>query len=480
MKHILKKVISILLIIIILLSSINIKIVKAEEGTQMVANCSRPIDGGLGDSTGDEYKVMNWYDNQWEYVFRYPNAKVAEKIAQLAVEAANNDHIGYNNGDARFTFWEQLQANNYSPAAITVDCASDCSGSSGMIVRAAGYQCNEDRIKEVNCYGPPAMPGNFDAECGFQCLTGPEYTNSPDLLQPGDVLCSISADHATIYVGDPSNIKVTPNAGPKLEMKGNKISNCGGDENGGISGGQAGDQSGTEYAVIDYYEGGWNYVFRYPDQKVAVAIATIAINAANNDNIGYDQGERLTYWEQLAANNYDASKISVPCEADCSASSSAAVKGAGFVLNKEDLKAIAESNWTGSMYDDYTAHGFQVMGDECLHGTENLLAGDILLAGGHTAVFVGNGESGGGGAFSYEIDDITINLDEQEFEFSGNPKTVIYAGNRKAGEWIFDKIAQFIDFIVSLITRGILMSLQGWAMSIQGILDASIKFLEGS
>ena len=477
MKSIAKKIISILLIMIILLSSINIKIVKADEGTQMVANCSRPIDGGLGDSTGEEYKVINWYNNQWEYVFRYPKANVAEKIAQLAVEAANNDHIGYNNGGERFTFWEQLQANNYSPAAITVDCASDCSGSSGMIVRAAGYQCNEDKIKEINCYGPPAMPGNYDQECGFQCFTGSEYTNSPDLLQPGDVLCSVSADHATIYVGDPSNIKVTPNAGPKFEMKGTKIADLGYGVEGAVSGGTAGDQ-GVDYTIRDFY-GGWSYILRYPDQKVAAEIAKIAIKAANNDNIGYDQGERLTYWQQLEANKYDPSKISVPCETDCSAGSSAAAAGAGFLMNKEDLKTLDPANWTGSMLDDYPKHGFEVLQNEGLNDCSYLLAGDILLKSGHTTVFVGNGESSdvGGG---YDIDDITINLDEQEFEFSGNPKTVMYSGNRKSGEWIFDKIAEFIDFIVSIISRGILMSLQGWAMSIQGILDASIKFLEGS
>lgn len=223
MKQTTKKITSFFIIVAILLATFNIKIVKANTGKHMVSNCSKPVDGGLGDSTGEEYLIMDWYSKNWDYVYRYPDAKVAEKIAQLAVEAAQNDHIGYNNGDQRGTLWIELQANNYSPAAIKNDCASDCSGSAGMIVRAAGYQCNVDKLKEAPIYGPPAMPGNFEA-CGFQCLTGAEYTESPDKLQPGDVLCTVRSDHALIYIGDPDNIKVS--GGGYYVGPGTKISEC--------------------------------------------------------------------------------------------------------------------------------------------------------------------------------------------------------------------------------------------------------------
>ena len=83
------------------------------------------------------------------------------------------------------------------------------------------------------------------------------------------------------------------------------VSNCGGDENGGISGGQAGDQTGGEYAVKPWYNYGIQYVLRYKDSSAAMTIAQLAVSGANNDMVGYDQSQRHTYWEQLEKVNYN-------------------------------------------------------------------------------------------------------------------------------------------------------------------------------
>ena len=48
------------------------------------------------------------------------------------------------------------------------------------------------------------------------------------------------------------------------------ISNSGSDENGAYSGGQAGDQTGKEWRMRDWYNRPWTCVLRYPDQKVAL------------------------------------------------------------------------------------------------------------------------------------------------------------------------------------------------------------------
>ncbi len=81
--------------------------------------------------------------------------------------------------------------------------------------------------------------------------------------------------------------------------------------------------------------------------------------------------------------------------------------------------------------------------------------------------------------FTYELDD-PVNLDEQNFEFAGTPKTVSYSGRKKAGEWVFSFISQFVDFAVSLITNGIKTSVMGWAMTFESAVDSSIKFVEGA
>ena len=46
------------------------------------------------------------------------------------------------------------------------------------------------------------------------------------------------------------------------------ISNCGKDERNQYSGGQAGDQTGAEYVVINWYSRPWNCVLRHPNAAV--------------------------------------------------------------------------------------------------------------------------------------------------------------------------------------------------------------------
>lgn len=54
------------------------------------------------------------------------------------------------------------------------------------------------------------------------------------------------------------------------------ISNCGHDENNRYSGGKAGDQTRTEWRVINWYNRPWKCVLRHPDAKVRKMIASMA------------------------------------------------------------------------------------------------------------------------------------------------------------------------------------------------------------
>ena len=72
------------------------------------------------------------------------------------------------------------------------------------------------------------------------------------------------------------------------------ISNSGSDERGQYRGGQAGDQTGTEWRMRSWYNRPWSCVLRYPDQKVGLKLAQLGIDAALNDKIGYDQSQNRT------------------------------------------------------------------------------------------------------------------------------------------------------------------------------------------
>lgn len=111
------------------------------------------------------------------------------------------------------------------------------------------------------------------------------------------------------------------------------ISNSGHDENGKYSGGRAGDQTGKEWAIIGWYNRPWKCVIRHPDAEVREKIASLSEKAAKNDNIGYDQGQRVSYWNELAKAKYNPAAIKTKCEADCSSGVMANVKAAGYLLN---------------------------------------------------------------------------------------------------------------------------------------------------
>ena len=165
------------------------------------------------------------------------------------------------------------------------------------------------------------------------------------------------------------------------------ISNSGKDENSGTTGGKAGDQTGHEWELKKWYNRPWSVVLRYPDQAVALKIAQLSIAAALNDNIGYDQNQRTTYWKQLKAVGYDPSKIDAnhKCEEDCTAGVSANVKAAGALFGIKALENLPICT-SRNMRQEFTKAGFVALtATKYLTSGDYLLPGDILLYENHHA-----------------------------------------------------------------------------------------------
>lgn len=158
------------------------------------------------------------------------------------------------------------------------------------------------------------------------------------------------------------------------------VSNCGGDENGNLWGGAAGDQTGREYKVAPWSNWGQVAIYRHPDPKVRKALAKKGRAAAENDLVGYDQGQRMTYFTQLKRAGWDPAKIAVKCEADCSSSTGANIVAVGHDLNDARLKEYDYSLSTHSMNSALIAAGFQKLtASKYLSSSAYLLAGDIQL-----------------------------------------------------------------------------------------------------
>ena len=171
------------------------------------------------------------------------------------------------------------------------------------------------------------------------------------------------------------------------------VSNCSIDERGKATGGKDGDNNGKEWRVRSWYSYPWNVVLRYPDEEAANLFAAMGEAAAKNDNMGYNQNKRMTFWNNLKEVGYKPELIKTPCAADCSAGTCSIIKGAGYRLNNTKLQSLTASSYTGNMKNRLKAIGFQVLTDsKYLTSDKYLKRGDILLKEGkHTCINLTDG-----------------------------------------------------------------------------------------
>ena len=183
-----------------------------------------------------------------------------------------------------------------------------------------------------------------------------------------------------------------------------KISNSGSDEHGNYHGGKAGDQTGKEWRIRDWYNRPWNCVLRHPLAEVRACLATLAVKAAENNNIGYDQYQRESYGKALEAAGWDPSKIKEKVESDCSRGVVDNIIATGNLLGIESLRKFT-GTYTGNMRNAAQIAGFQILtAPKYLEDDDYLLAGDILLNDAHhTCTVITNGsKSAGQAATPYE------------------------------------------------------------------------------
>lgn len=191
------------------------------------------------------------------------------------------------------------------------------------------------------------------------------------------------------------------------------VSNSGSDEKGKYTGGTAGDQNGGEWALKAWYKRPWTVVLRHPDELVRTAIAQLGIEAALNDKIGYDQAQRYTYWTELSKAGFRPSKITTPCEEDCTAGVTANVKAVGELLGIKALKDLPKTITSRNMKSYFVNAGFQAFTDSShVNAHANLLPGDILLyESHHAATNITKGAN-----MIYSFVDVVNNIEEKKVE----------------------------------------------------------------
>lgn len=158
--------------------------------------------GKAGDQTGDEWALRSWYNRPWTHVLRYPDENVGRLIAELAVEGAQNNHIGYDQ-EERYTLWDCLKVNGFRPANIKTNCEADCTAGVSACIKATGYLLGIENLKNISAYLYSGNMRQALKAAGFKVLTANKYLSSPSYLMAGDILLCEEHHAATnISYGD--------------------------------------------------------------------------------------------------------------------------------------------------------------------------------------------------------------------------------------------------------------------------------------
>ena len=168
-----------------------------------------------------------------------------------------------------------------------------------------------------------------------------------------------------------------------------KIGHASIDENGKIKNGSAGDQTGKEVCVRNWYlnSKGW-VLLRCKDAKKRNLIAEAMEKACANPQIGYDQWQRDTLFNNVKDKGFDPSKTTKKVETDCSALVRVCIAyayGKDVVGNIRTVNEPATLVNTG-LFTKYTS-------DKYCKSSDYLRRGDILCTSisGHTVVVLSDG-----------------------------------------------------------------------------------------
>ena len=159
-------------------------------------------------------------------------------------------------------------------------------------------------------------------------------------------------------------------------------------ENGKITGGKPGDQTGREVSTQNWYahSKGWR-VFRARDAYARERIAKAMERACANNRIGYNQNQRNDLFNQVRDAGFDPAAVKRDTQTDCSALVRVCCRFAGIVMGNFNTATEASYLMNTGAFTELT-------GSEYTKSADRLCRGDILVTRtkGHTVVVLSNGK----------------------------------------------------------------------------------------
>ena len=157
------------------------------------------------------------------------------------------------------------------------------------------------------------------------------------------------------------------------------------DERGKARGGEAGDQTGREVRIQDFYvrDGGWGVYIEPLNASLGAKAADRMIAICENDNIGYDQDERWT--ARTAVQLAGSIEAAGPSEVDCSSAIDIAYEAAGLKVDRGYTRNLERRYLATGKIKEYRDAAHLASGDYARKG------GIFLTAGKHVAMVLTDG-----------------------------------------------------------------------------------------
>ena len=148
--------------------------------------------GKLGDQTGKEVRIQEWYASggKWDAVIRCKNEANRLKIARNAEAGARNPLLGYSQPN-RYTAYDQIKYKGYDYTKLDKPGDTDCSQMTTTNSSYAGYAIPRDTYTGN-------MLERYKATKAFKIYKSDKYTLGYKKLVPGDILLREGHHAATV------------------------------------------------------------------------------------------------------------------------------------------------------------------------------------------------------------------------------------------------------------------------------------------
>lgn len=175
--------------------------------------------GQPGDQTGFEVAIEPWYSHPKKYVVaRAKRASVRESIASDMEAACANDMIGYNQARS-WDLYDKSKPYGWDCSKVKVASDVDCST---LVRTCVAYALQRD----IPWFSTLNEIEKLSETGEFEILRDEKYSQSPDYLLRGDILCTATQGHTLVVLDNGAKVGQSSGQPPQSSTEGN-TSLCG-------------------------------------------------------------------------------------------------------------------------------------------------------------------------------------------------------------------------------------------------------------